>query len=57
MTERPLPGGFVNDVVRVGDTVRRTRGDGADFVHRLLGHLELRGWPGCWGPTSAAARS
>ncbi|MFC7327027.1 phosphotransferase [Marinactinospora rubrisoli] len=46
MTEVPLPGGFGNTVVRVGDTVRRTPGERAGFVHELLRLLERRGWPG-----------
>jgi len=37
-----LPGGYVNAVVRIGDTVRRTRAPA--FVHDLLRFLE--GWPG-----------
>lgn len=37
-----LPGGWVNDVVRVGDTVRRQRSP--EFVHGLLRHLDA--WPG-----------
>jgi hypothetical protein len=41
-----LPGGFVNEVVRIGDTVRRTRAERADFVHALLRHFEARGWSG-----------
>lgn len=41
-----LPGGFVNRVVRVGDTVRRNQGQRAEFTHRLLRHLERRGWAG-----------
>jgi hypothetical protein len=41
-----LPGGFVNRVVRVGDTVRRDLGDRAEFVHRLLRHFEQHGWAG-----------
>jgi aminoglycoside phosphotransferase (APT) family kinase protein len=40
--EERLPGGFVNEVVRVGDTVRRPQS--GEFVHRLLGCLD--GWPG-----------
>jgi hypothetical protein len=40
--EQRLPGGFVNEVVRVGDTVRRTAASA--FVHRVLEHLD--GWPG-----------
>jgi aminoglycoside phosphotransferase (APT) family kinase protein len=42
--EDPLAGGFVNPVVRVGNTVRRPRSSG--YVHRLLRHLERHGWPG-----------
>ncbi|WP_406452939.1 phosphotransferase [Streptomyces sp. NBC_00876] len=45
-TETVLSGGFVNDVVRVGATVRRTPPARPDFVHGLLGHLERRGWSG-----------
>ncbi|PSL08563.1 phosphotransferase family enzyme [Haloactinopolyspora alba] len=44
--EVPLTGGFVNDVVRVGDTVRRPPGERAAFVHALLRHLAAHGWPG-----------
>jgi hypothetical protein len=44
--EQHLPGGFVNAVVRVGDTVRRPRSANAGFVHALLEHLERRGWAG-----------
>jgi aminoglycoside phosphotransferase (APT) family kinase protein len=46
MSERPLPGGFVNAVVRVGDTVRRPQRERARYVHRLLELLERRGWAG-----------
>lgn len=46
MVELPLPGGSVNDVVRVGDTVRRPTGDRAHFVHQLLQHLAQHGWTG-----------
>jgi Phosphotransferase enzyme family len=42
--EERLTGGFVNEVVRVGDTVRRPAAP--DFVHRLLRHFEAVGWPG-----------
>jgi len=42
MSDERLPGGFVNEVVRVGDTVRRA--PASEFVHRLLRHLEP--WPG-----------
>lgn len=44
--ELPLPGGFVNDVVRVGDTVRRQPGSRAGFVRELFGLLERAGWTG-----------
>lgn len=46
MAEIELPGGFVNVVVRVGDTVRRTRPANAAFVERLLTHFERRGFTG-----------
>lgn len=46
MTEERLPGGFINEVVRVGDTVRRQRVQGTDLVIRLLRHFEARGWTG-----------
>jgi Ser/Thr protein kinase RdoA (MazF antagonist) len=39
-----LAGGFVNAVVRVGDTVRRP--PAAPYVRDLLHHLERCGWPG-----------
>ncbi|QDP94914.1 aminoglycoside phosphotransferase family protein [Microlunatus elymi] len=42
--EIPLAGGFVNDVVRVGDTVRRTSGPWTPAVHALLRHLEEVGF-------------
>ena len=41
-----LRGGYRSRVERVGDTVRRTQGVRAEFVHELLGHLESRGWSG-----------
>lgn len=44
--EERLAGGFINVVVRVGDTVRRTPPERAGFVHALLDHLADRGWPG-----------
>jgi aminoglycoside phosphotransferase (APT) family kinase protein len=44
--EQPLAGGFVNEVARVGSTVRRPMGGRAQFVHELLGVLEEQGWPG-----------
>jgi Phosphotransferase enzyme family len=46
VAEVPLPGGFVNHVVRIGDTVRRDLGSRAEFAHRLLGHFEHHGWAG-----------
>lgn len=42
-TEERLPGGFIAEVVRVGDTVRRTPPENADFVAALLRHLERVG--------------
>jgi aminoglycoside phosphotransferase (APT) family kinase protein len=42
VSEQPLSGGFVNEVVRVGDTVRRT--PASAFARRVLEHLA--GWPG-----------
>jgi aminoglycoside phosphotransferase (APT) family kinase protein len=40
-TELPLPGGWATEgVVRIGRTVRRPRGPNADFVERLLRHLQ-----------------
>ena len=44
--EEQLPGGFVNVVVRVGDTVRRQPGERAAFVHELLRQLGRQGWSG-----------
>ena len=38
--EQHLPGGLVNAVVRIGDTVRRPPSPNAGFVHDLLAHLE-----------------
>ena len=46
MDEEPLAGGFVNDVVRIDDTVRRPVGERAGFVHALLRWLEEQGWAG-----------
>ncbi|WP_280493276.1 phosphotransferase [Nocardia asiatica] len=42
----PLRGGVVNDVVRVGDTVRRRPSPRAEFVHELLARFERCGWTG-----------
>jgi hypothetical protein len=39
-----LAGGFVNSVVRIGDTVRRP--PAPPYVRALLRHLERQGWPG-----------
>ncbi|MCX4835571.1 phosphotransferase [Streptomyces sp. NBC_01016] len=44
MTESPLPGGFINAVVRVGDTVRRPASP--EFTRDLLRWFEVRGWGG-----------
>ncbi|PZG03755.1 trifolitoxin immunity protein, partial [Nonomuraea aridisoli] len=46
MSETQLPGGFVNAVVRVGDTVRRPCGPRAAYVHELLALFERSGWAG-----------
>lgn len=46
MPESSLPGGFVNTVVRVGDTVRRPASARTEFVSDLLKLLESRGWSG-----------
>jgi hypothetical protein len=50
MAERPheerLTGGFINEVVRVGDTVRRAGPQVSDFAPRLLRFLDERGWTG-----------
>ncbi|TDC25487.1 aminoglycoside phosphotransferase family protein [Streptomyces sp. 8K308] len=44
--EVPLTGGkFTAEVVRVGDTVRRTRGERAAFAAAVLRHLEAVGYP------------
>ncbi len=41
-----MRGGFINPVVRVGTTVRRTVTENAEFVHQLLRHFEQQGWDG-----------
>ncbi|MDW4903814.1 phosphotransferase [Streptomyces sp. ADMS] len=46
MPESSLPGGFVNAVVRVGDTVRRPASTRIKFVGDLLRLLEAGGWSG-----------
>ncbi|MGB0385926.1 MAG: phosphotransferase [Ardenticatenaceae bacterium] len=46
--EIPLTGGNVNpDVVRVGNTVRRSTTAISPTVHQLLLHLEAKGFEGC----------
>lgn len=46
MREEPLTGGRnASEVVRVGDTVRRTRDPGSASAARLLGYLESAGYP------------
>ena len=42
--EQPFDDGNVSNVVRVGDTVRRTAGPWTPAVHALLQHLEARGF-------------
>lgn len=44
--EIPLAGGFVNEVVLSGGSVRRSVGPHSVFVHRLLEHFERSGWDG-----------
>jgi hypothetical protein len=46
VAESVLGGGAVNEVVRVGSTVRRTPSRRADHVRNLLALFERRGWPG-----------
>ncbi|MET9384223.1 phosphotransferase [Streptomyces sp. NPDC002928] len=46
MPESSLPGGFVNAVVRVGDTVRRPASARTTFVGDLLRLLEAGAWNG-----------
>jgi hypothetical protein len=43
-SEIPLPGGKVNRVVRVGDTVRRAAGPWTPTVHALLRHVLSKGF-------------
>lgn len=46
--EIPLSGGNVNSgVVRVGNSVRRTQTPASPAIHRLLRHLENRGFTAC----------
>jgi hypothetical protein len=42
--EERLAGGFINEVVRVGHTVRRSGSLNTEFVARLLQHFDVRGW-------------
>ncbi|MFJ9176155.1 phosphotransferase family protein [Streptomyces sp. NPDC102360] len=44
MTESPLPGGSINAVVRIGDTVHRPAS--SEFTRDLLRWFEVRGWSG-----------
>ncbi|MFE3035016.1 phosphotransferase [Streptomyces canus] len=46
MEESVLGGGAVNDVVRVGDTVRRTPSERSGFVRELLALFDSAGWRG-----------
>lgn len=46
MEETPLEGGAVNEVVRIGATVRRTPTERSDYVRDLLALFERHGWPG-----------
>ncbi|MFE6622270.1 phosphotransferase [Streptomyces sp. NPDC057740] len=46
MEEQVLGGGAVNEVVRVGTTVRRTPHERSAYVRELLTHFERRGWEG-----------
>jgi Phosphotransferase enzyme family len=46
LAEQALPGGFVSEVVRIGDTVRRTAPKRAVFVRSLLRHFEHHQWLG-----------
>jgi phosphotransferase family enzyme len=43
-SEQPLPGGCVNEVARLEDTVHRTSGPWTPAVHALLRHLEAKGF-------------
>ncbi|WP_026831383.1 phosphotransferase [Exiguobacterium antarcticum] len=44
--EEQLTGGNVSDVSRIGDTVRREQKPDSERIHRLLHHLEKRGFTG-----------
>lgn len=43
-SEIPLPGGKLNRVVRIGNTVRRTAGPWTPTVHALLRHVRAKGF-------------
>jgi hypothetical protein len=42
----PLAGGFINQVVRIGDTVRRSGASQTGFIVPLLQFFESQGWSG-----------
>lgn len=44
--EEQLTGGNVSDVSRIGDTVRREQKPDSERIHRLLHHLEKKGFSG-----------
>jgi Ser/Thr protein kinase RdoA (MazF antagonist) len=43
-TEIPLPGGQINGVLRIGNTVRRTTTRDMSLQHALFAHLESKGF-------------
>lgn len=45
MHEEKLEGGNSSEVYRVGNTVRRNLKPDSHLVHRLLQHLEKKGYP------------
>jgi len=45
MAQKPLAGGHVNEVVRIGETVRRPMPARADYIHDLLRLLAHYDWP------------
>lgn len=49
-TEEPLSGTNVSDVVRVGETLRRSRKPSSEAVQSLLSHLGDSGFSGCPKP-------
>jgi hypothetical protein len=46
VAEDKMPGGFVNEVVRKGGTVRRHQSQNAEFVHALLELFGRHSWAG-----------